>query len=651
MGHLWRFGAEVDASRIGSPLVSSLTIYDAQGQAIPTREGVPTDFPRDPYLFAGLEPGTYYLGVSAGSGGATPSGGAFDLRVVADPADAPTTVESISVDDADPTENVPTGLTIGFSGAMDELAMAANPSGLIEVVDASGRAWSAGATSYDAADASATFVFDQALPAGSYTVVLAGQGGLVDLIGRAPVAPGLPAGDLGRFVVPSTAPGHDPEDLGPIFLDAAEHGVSSKIQLGPNGDATYRFVVTVRGFYDVVTADSGGAATITAGVGGATIPLGLATPGVTQDHVVYLQPGVVTLDVKAGPHGSTIDWSLLLNGGSYDLLLDNGVGQTSPLGLRLVTPTPLDAPVAGIPDGPAAPTSVVTPTASAPSTVANAALPGPASVPANPGGTYIASAVGMVGYPSIQDNAVAVVGPVAPGGMTALSSSAAGIPQGLSVGTTSRSAARRGEAAARPREWPRRPSRPPPPPNRPPRNPSPTSRPCPRPRPPRKWPRPRGSSTASRPSSPDGSRRAGISRRGAGSPRPPSTTPRSRNSGVIPGPTCPSPARTSRRPTCPAPWVSPSPSSPRRITTSDSATGSAGSGAGSSPDVGGRPPTARADRSPDGGSATLLEITHQGGRGWLANPCHPGAWAVSSRDGTRPAEMACVPRPDGRQSP
>ena len=59
----------------------------------------------------------------------------------------------------------------------------------------------------------------------------------------------------------------------------------------------------------------------------------------------------------------------------------------------------------------------------------------PASVPASPTGTFIAVA-GMVGFPSSQDSAVAVVGPVTPGGMSALASSAAGIPQGLSVGSS-----------------------------------------------------------------------------------------------------------------------------------------------------------------------------------------------------------------------
>jgi methionine-rich copper-binding protein CopC len=456
-GHFWRLGTEVNAGAIGSPLLSSLAVYNANGQPIATQDDWNPAQHNDPYLYVGLNPGVYYIGVSGRTAlphGMAPTGGAFDLQVVADPADAATTVVSSTLDYADPTEDVPTGLTLQFSGAMDESAMAGNPSGLIEIVDASGHAWSAGATSYNGPGATATFVFDQPLPAGGYTVMLAGQGGLVDLIGRAPVAPGLPAGELAHFTVPKAVANPNPDDYGPVFLDTAEQGASAKLQLGPNQDLTYRFVITVQGFYDLTTTYGGDAPSFTAHVGGASVSLAAGTEGVAQNHVVYLKPGVITLDVKGGAHGSTIDWSFLLNSGSYDLLLDNGVGQVSPLGLRLVTPSLTDTPAGSGPvDGPsafavfAAPASVATTSSSgpssAPSAVANAAPTGPATVAANPAGTSIAI-VGMVGFPSSQDGAVAVVGPVAPGGMTALSSSAVGIPQGLSVGYSSRPGARRG---------------------------------------------------------------------------------------------------------------------------------------------------------------------------------------------------------------
>src|SRR5581483_10011483 len=93
--------------------------------------------------------------------------------------------------------------------------------------------------------------------------------------------------------------------------------------------------------------------------------------------------------------------------------------------LRLVSPDALDTAAAtaglvtapGPAAGPAAPTS------------AAAIAPTPGS--GGPAGLFVTTNAGMVGHPSMLDDAVAVVGPVTPGGMTALSSSAAGIPQGL----------------------------------------------------------------------------------------------------------------------------------------------------------------------------------------------------------------------------
>ena len=261
-GHFWRLGAEVDAGRIGSPLLSSLAVYDAQGRAISTNDEWSPDHPNDPYVFLGLNPGVYYIGVSGRHdlpAGTPPAGGAFRLQVVADPADAATTVVSSSLDFADPTEGVATGLTLRFSGAMDESAMAGDPSGLIELVDGSGRAWGASEVSYNGPQATATFVFDRSLPAGHYTVVLAGQGGLVDLIGRPPVAPGLPAGELARFTVPTAAPNPNPDNYGPVFLDSVKQGVSAQLDLGPDQELTYRFVITGEGFYDLATTFGGDA--------------------------------------------------------------------------------------------------------------------------------------------------------------------------------------------------------------------------------------------------------------------------------------------------------------------------------------------------------------------------------------------------------
>ena len=63
-GHFWRLGLEVTAQRDGGTLDTALALFDDQGRPIATDEVGRKDAPKDPYLFAGLNPGTYYVGVS-----------------------------------------------------------------------------------------------------------------------------------------------------------------------------------------------------------------------------------------------------------------------------------------------------------------------------------------------------------------------------------------------------------------------------------------------------------------------------------------------------------------------------------------------------------------------------------------------------------
>ena len=65
-GHLWEVGLEVSAQSIGSSLRPALSLFDDQGNVVATSNsgtGLPAD-PDDPYLFAGLQPGSYYVGIS-----------------------------------------------------------------------------------------------------------------------------------------------------------------------------------------------------------------------------------------------------------------------------------------------------------------------------------------------------------------------------------------------------------------------------------------------------------------------------------------------------------------------------------------------------------------------------------------------------------
>src|SRR6185312_10092762 len=65
-GQSWQLDATVLAHALGSPLLPALTLFDASGNVLATRNagaGSTAD-PIDPYLVTGLGGGTYFLGVS-----------------------------------------------------------------------------------------------------------------------------------------------------------------------------------------------------------------------------------------------------------------------------------------------------------------------------------------------------------------------------------------------------------------------------------------------------------------------------------------------------------------------------------------------------------------------------------------------------------
>jgi hypothetical protein len=182
-GHFWRLGVELDAQRIGSSLLGALTLFDQQGNVLATRDtgtGLPSS-PADPYLFTGLNPGVYCIGVSGagnlagqtggynpvtgttGSLGQVQLGGAYQLQVVADPADSLTQVVGSSLQQADALDPTPTGLTLSFSSPIDPNSLMSNSPVL--VYDASGKAWPTTLSSYDGSQCQMSFVFDQPLAA------------------------------------------------------------------------------------------------------------------------------------------------------------------------------------------------------------------------------------------------------------------------------------------------------------------------------------------------------------------------------------------------------------------------------------------------------------------------------------------------------
>jgi len=239
---LWRLGLQVDAKRVGSGLLATLTVYDAQGNRVAASEGRRglASAPDDPYLFVGLQPGTYYVGVSAARG--RQSSGDYRLGIVADPVEAPTRVIDFALDW---TQGAPTGFTITFSDAISPDSLAAAGASLFAVDDRGG-IHPAFLTAADGGLRRLSFVFDQPIPAGGYRLVSPSGGGLADLIGRAPVADGQPLGGLASWTVaphrPSGGPSSPAMDPG-NWLDSAHLESLIDNAVGPGGALSLRFGV------------------------------------------------------------------------------------------------------------------------------------------------------------------------------------------------------------------------------------------------------------------------------------------------------------------------------------------------------------------------------------------------------------------------
>jgi hypothetical protein len=363
----WRLGAEIWAQRSDSALDSALALFDANGQVIGIGTRGRSDAPLDPYLFAGLKPGTYYLGVSGagnlpgpsggynpadGSAGTVPQtqpGGSYTLHMIANAIDQPIQLINFHVDQADPLSPQPTGITLGFSGALDLSnnwgVWGSNLNQSIEVVDQSGKIWPVAVVGYDEAKASISYLFMDTLPVGQYTVRLPSQGGLKDLAGLSPVAPGELAGVLGSFTVQPHMGPNDPHDLGAVPPDVLEAGVNRETPIAPGDTASYRIVILYPTLYSFGVTPTGGP--ITVGYGGAqgSHILGTVNPGGASQLSAQLAPGVYTIQlVNSGDRAVQAQLTVDMVGFRPESVLSNGVGQGPALNLVLIAPPAPETP-------------------------------------------------------------------------------------------------------------------------------------------------------------------------------------------------------------------------------------------------------------------------------------------------------------------
>jgi hypothetical protein len=468
-GSIRQFGVQVSTPGGAGSLLPALTIFDSQGKVLATRDsgtGLPSD-PNDPYLLLGLQPGTYYAGISGAGNLPTVAGGynpvtgtpgivgrnqpggpfPFQLSLVAAPHN-PSSLTGFSLTYADPLDPSPTGLTLTFSGPID-------PSGLLApdqqesallLLDSSGKSWPMTALSYQVSENRLTMLFDQRLSGGSYTLVSPANGGLTDLAGLPVGTPkGLPPGVLARWtVVPQLPVGPIPsQNLGVLWpgqVNVTWNPVTDARTTGlaPGQASSYRFVVTCPGIYEVESEVGEMSVQLYGSAGTPLLNAGMAGPG--APYVMDITAaGVYSLHfTSVGSQQAQVQWVLKPLGLDYEKLLDNGVGQAFALGLELSS-APAYGPVAT----PGSPAPVVAPPSPSPNPAPDSQT---AFVVAASGGSVAASPIptsllvtlnsSVLGLPSPDAQNVSPVGPTAPGGSIALADNGAGLLPGIRYQTS-----------------------------------------------------------------------------------------------------------------------------------------------------------------------------------------------------------------------
>jgi methionine-rich copper-binding protein CopC len=472
-GHYWRLGLEADAGRIGSSLSPQLTLFDAQGHPLSSSSSGRDDAPTDPYLFHGLAPGAYYVGVSgvgnvggsAGGGydlangdpgtlGHPQSGGMFTLNAVADAADTPVSLIDFNTVHFDPLDTTPIGVEMQFSGPLDLGSQTSTIIGRansgVKVVDAEGRSWPVQLSAYDEANARITYLFQDALPVGDYKVVIPKTGGLTDLAGLTPFTPGLPGRVLATFAVAPRIQINDPMALGTPSPNALTTGLDEHVEIAAGQTVSYRFVSAADTFYNVTTSPEGGSVQvqIVEVATGRTIALESGPANESTTKFAGMHTGVYLIQFKAGGSDRVrLDWNLTMPPIPGDSILANGVGQGAAMNLHLIAPGAADSSSAATPSpvtpanrgGPASAPLPQSFTAANPGTT----LPNPSTqlgaaagrteegsallsaTTSGPSGLFLGVSGALVGRPLEASESVAAVGP---GSGSALASLLSGAP-------------------------------------------------------------------------------------------------------------------------------------------------------------------------------------------------------------------------------
>lgn len=406
---LWRLAVQVDAARIGSKLIAGLAVYDADGRevaSVPVGANLPGDHPNDPYLFAGLAPGDYVVVLSRPAG---MPGGEYRLGVVADPVVEPTRVASFALDRSDAGA---TGFTIAFSSPIDPARLRSDA---VYVVDDSGAKHAVKLASVGAGLTSARFEFLGSLPAGDYRLVIAGDRPLADLIGRTPLADGLPGGTLAAWTITAAEAGPRVEPA-PIGVVA-----SGPLGLAPGSVLEVPIVLGADQSLVLDARLTSGAMRIEL-VGGPDGPVVLTDGMVSRGTELWIRPGAGAFAVRiVSVGGATLAgaWALKSAAVSDESLVAAAIGSRGAIGLRMAEGTGPSQSGPSAPDAPGG-TTPRDSRAARSSTEAVGRATAAARSELGPSPWAYGAGPAPIGRPSTTADAVAPVGPSAPDGLSAV---------------------------------------------------------------------------------------------------------------------------------------------------------------------------------------------------------------------------------------
>ncbi len=472
-GHPWQLDTQVFTQTIGSPLPAALALFDGDGNVLATSasgQGPDSD-QAGPLIVQDLAPGTYYLGISAsgnlpgwtggydlkagtpGTAGFDEADGAFLLDAIATPLPSSTTLTSGSLDYEDPLETSPTGLDLTFSGPIDRsLFQPDQQETALEVVDASGEVWPMTAMNYQTSTNTLSFIFDEPLPAGSYSLIDPAQGGLTDAVGQPIVVPaGNPSGVLASWTVAPAAMPSDPGNLGVVWPGPVnvtwDSAIARTTELSPGQEADYRFVAIYPGLYIVQTQSSGDPIDLAVtGADGTTEFAKSDLTGLNQS-LVYLDVGVYSLRMtSAGANAIVVRWTLHPPPVDWDSLPLNGVGQTAALSLTLDVPMADSQGVlstnflAANTPSTAATYGSISPSSGG-NSGAGASLSTFTASPI-PAGLLVSMNSGLMGLPGTNSQDVGAVGPMASGASASLADRVRGLLPGITYVSRSSSETR-----------------------------------------------------------------------------------------------------------------------------------------------------------------------------------------------------------------